>query len=621
MYYSNLNPPKLLLTAGGKEPRVDEMDIGSGERRNLLCLECGDSVYTVDASPERRLLAAGTRGGGLHLVPLTDGGGGAEPHRLNQDAGVLSVRFISEEEIISSDVDGRCLLWQADAMEGIPRSINCGGVPVCSWVLCDDVLVGETIAGGILEWRLPVRRSAPAMYRAPLPPERAALAKGIYWGSAHAAVFPSRAGDLVLFDVKEQKTSVIPAGHRELYAIAVMGDELVSVGRRDGLMKFWAHDGFGLIRTLEAPTSIVAAAGISHAGRRLVLVSDTGKVGVYQVEEQNLSLCYRIQGSDYRAVLGPNADWEKSYDAQRQADDIEQTSQTLVALLESNRIDEAEKHLKHLDDQGYQHLSLGFVAHAAARSGNFERELRARASLADMLPDREESRESLCRYADALQRVWLCEEAIAVLRRMASVVPDDGIEQRIAQLEKYMEAFSQDCVLVVLPEDVPMESLIGSANAMNKPFRFRWALRVLNELGCHGATVSPQAFVAKSERLRSERGAAPWAGVRLENLNLATAAGLSLPNPTVLFFNPEPNIASLQFAIRFSEYVTGTTAIPMVVFDAGRVEPALPVAVHNSRCLDVVRSLPESIAAKSWLQRVRTHAEESLGRLINEQCV
>ena len=615
--YQSVPAPSILLAAGGPNPRVDEVDVASCASSTLFVREAWDSIYALGVSLDGRAIAAGTRGGGVHVLPRSGHAHSVEPRPFKQGAPVLSVCFLNDGELASSDTEGRCLLWQTHPTSGEPRFMICGGGAVCSLVRCPDTLVGVSDAGEILAWRRPFIQAPFVTKGVPPLPAFAGLVQGAYWPAANAAVFPTRDGSLALYELEQDQLRVVPAHDGELYAIAVMGNALVTVGRMDGLLRTWSSSGLECQYAAEAPRGTVAAAALPGA-HRVVLVNKAGSAGVFGLAGNELVPHGRLPGNDYRVAVGPSPGCEAAFEEGKRAGEAREIAQALHVSLQNNRLDGAVTQLARLDALGYQHVSLSFTKSMAGLSGDLENELRASASLAGMLPDTEHSVESLCGYADVLQRAWQFEEALEVIGRVLSIGQANHAVHVMERIREYATVLAGGECLILPAAETPLDVLIRSATVLGRPFRSRWVLRSLGTLGCHGVAIPPSGFIAKFGQLGAENPGQAWPALRLSNMALASPERLSTPEATAVFSDRCHGVSGLELALRFHENAVDTVVEPMVIFNAAGIGEAPSAEEHNTLCLAALETITTGPASKSWLQTVHRNAEQALGRLVSE---
>jgi len=600
----------VFLGAGGTQPALWVLRPVEEAAVRVAAMPPGHSVYAVDVDPDERLVAYGTHAGRVVLLRWPGSEGPAdiqEVQSLVQGAPVLSVCLLGGSRVASTDTAGRCLLWQPLSAPYSPTPLDCDGGRICSLLrLPDGRMAGLSVAGRLLFWEADTGRLVRSL-DVPKPPRKLALARLRYWPARDALVSPAAGGDIVACELGSLRVSALAAHHGELYALAVDGEQLYSVGREDGTFKTWERLDRGPSEECRAPRGIISCEVLGDASRRLLLVADRGDAALCELNAGSLRLLRHLEGRHYRTVTGPPPDAREALRQRRRLARAQELHAQIQAAAGSAPPEEIDALHRQLVELGFEAFSLGIRADEAAGREDLPAELRARHRLAQILPPGDhEGSQWLRRYAQLLEGAWRLAEAEQIRARLPEAPASEWLVKaaRLTREEDW-----------VVEADRPIPDLIEAATAVDSPFSGRWLLAGHHALSLPTPGLRGEEIIAKYDQVRAEDGRPGLPCARVGELGWLSRTELRRAE-TVLFDHPPGRTPPWpQLAIRILSDELHSVLVPSVLFDAGRPEPGEPAEEHNRRALSACREDRLEGEARLWQREVQSVVLRALRRL------
>lgn len=609
-----------LLGGGGSAAGLWLISDRSWAPRNILRLPPGHSVYAVDVDVEAGLIAAGTRSGRIVLIPWSGDDGGDEPsdpRSLYQGAPVLSVCLLGRSRLAAADAAGRCLLWPLGGDPPVPLILAGNGKPVCSLVrLSEDRLAGLSAGGKLLVWDLAASELADAV-DVPAPPAKLALVRMTHWPAHEVLAFPARGGGLVLVDPASMATHVVEAHEDSFYAVISEGEQLHTMGTRDGLWKTWEGLPCTLQRQRQCPEGVVSAQGVEGADSTLLIVREDGSAAVFAGGTDGLELLQRLPGDSFRVAAGPS--WAARAAWRRRQRELQagQLRSEIVASIESGDLEGTDPLFGRLKALGFLALSLALRARCAETRGDILSELRVRRLLAGML-DHDDPRAaySLKRFAELLIATWQLPPARRIYAELQAAGAVEEVPNWLTCAADVLSAEGW-----IAAPAMPLMPLIEAADVMERPFRGRWLLESSPPIVFPEANTSARAVAAKYEQVKAERELGGMPRAREENVWWVSPR--QVHRASVVVFPPtDDQSPGLQMpAIRVLRRDLQCVVLPCVLFDAGWPNQDDPLAAHNGHNRALRRALvgrPGAEHAASWPRKLQQTVKLALRRLRTE---
>lgn len=608
---------EVFLGTGGPRPGLTMVRSESLQTTRLLDLPPGQSVYAIDVNGEEGLVAAGTRGGRIDLLPWPDSHGSAvspSHQSLVQGAPVLAVCFTGRSRLASADTAGRCLLWDPLRDADSPQVLDTGDGCVCAlqW-LPTHQLAGLCSDGRLVFWGIPEGGDREPLHvlHGPRPAEKLALVRLCYWPDQRALVYPSSKGEIVTCTIDDLALRSRPAHEGEFQAsVVAAGGELLTIGREDGLLKVWDDTEGCASQCYRAPRGIVSADVLGRDLERLLLVADNGAAGVYALESDPLEQVCRLDLGHHRVVVGLPALTRQAHEHEQRVSSARELVVEIRAKTGRGQIEGVDSLHQRLVSLGFERTSLALRAQFAAQQEDVITELGVRRALVSVLAANEpESRASALRYATVLETVWQLPEA---LRAYTHAGADNGDADRVDRLGGGAEIMGGDDWVV--EPDVLLPLLIEASSVIDRPFVGRWLVDRSPRVALPEARIRPEDLVQKYEDVRLEDGRPGLPSAKARTLwwlsrNAATQV------ETVLFEAPEEGAdAGLQLAVQIKHDGLQSVLTSSVVFHAHEPRPGQTTEAHNRQALLAFKGISQGDRI-GWITEVRRVVSVALRRL------
>lgn len=575
--------PGVLLGTGGAAPGLWRIGTGAYSAECLLELPAGHSVYAIDVAMDRGLAAVGTRAGTIEVLSMigsTPEHAGERHSTLVQGASVLSLCFAEAGRLLSSDTAGRVLLWRSFSNAASPDALEVGAGCVCSLVDVPGLgVVGLASEGELLVWSVPNGRLIDNI-PGPKPPSKHALVRLVYWPDRHSVVYPAVDGEWVCWNLANHEIQRYPAHEGDFYAAFVLTGRLVTIGQEDGLLKTWIDETGRQAKEMAAPVGIIAGDVVDEQAREVILVSDSGDTASYRLEGDQLRPSVRWDGLHHRVVWAPRPDWRKAEAERQRSQQARRIEEEICQRLDAGQADSVDALHAQLVDLGFEAVSLGLRARAAAQANDLIGELRTRHHLSQIIPwDDPRSHTSLRRYAELLAGSWHLAEASAIL---SGEGPCGGAQEGIGGLSRLAEILTNGDW--VAEPDVPLVVVTRAASVIDKAMRGRWLLQRLDPIPFPEGGLTAAAVAGRYDRVRSEdRRELPQAvAEKLWWLSRQHAE----QSEAVSFRSKDSGSGGpLELVVRILNDGVQNIILPVVILNADAIPAAHTVCAHNEKVL------------------------------------
>jgi len=603
------------LGAGGRSPCVDLLNTDSGNSLRLLNLPKGQSIYTIAVSDDLAALAVGTRGGYIHLcgAPCL---APAEPNPtarcLFQGSSLLGICFEDRSHLAAADAAGRCLRWNLDAEASPPIPLESGaGVIVSLLKLPDGRIAGLASDGELRFWR-PSNGTGAQTAKVPAP-VRSALTMLTYWAAEGAVAYPGENGTLVSY-VLDTGAVIVRRAHKGGFLVAILADDdLITIGRHDGVLRVWRAEAIDAVAECRAPVGVVSAFGSCVPEGSIVLIHEDGTAGIHRLVGDRLQCDVRLGGTDWRVVAAPASDLARALRKREQRETARRLTDEIRDRGRRGDFQTLDTLHQKLSQLGYEHVSHALRAERARAQGDLLEELRARRSLAEMVTDDgPHTLVSLACYGALLESLWQPEAAAAIHKRIRAITPQALDSDRHPRHESVRDAES-----IVTP-GIPIPLLIDAATIVGEPFRKRCCINELPALSCCGITLGTAEVKAKYEQVRAERAGTKLPHVCCESLWWLTPNQTSREETLVFSGDDTSGVPSLALAYRLHHDGLQTVVLTAVLFNTWEVRAGDSVHSHNSAVRTMYEQMSETAAAQTWCADVHRVVILTLRRLITE---
>lgn len=609
----------VFLGAGGRSPRVEAMNAGLSETREIIGLPMTHSVYAVEFNWDTGLLAAGTKGWLIHIIDTShiQELDEAPPHQtLIQGAPVLSVCWVNQSILAVSDTAGRCFLWHMN-QEMSPQPLEVIEGVICS-LLClpDGRLSGLSSDGKLLFWSSPEGKLVGENSVSP-PPPMGALVRMVYWPAEQALVCPGSEGLLSLYYLDKNDVRALDAHEGPVYAISVWGENLMTVGVEDHHLKIWVPGSEKPSHVFQVSNSVISLGVIGDLPVKILLVDTQGKAGIYTLELDKLKSVKYLNGKDYRVVATPAAEQMQAFNARRRAEEVHNLLKEIeegVGRLPSDAIDSRHARLKKL---GYEHVSLALRVEQAIQSGKIVEALGLSSSLVSILPhDHPNVCPSMEKNATLLEKTWHLPEAEAVCRQIQGIEPNYSLilqPDDLAGISKLMKNTNW-----LIEPDIPISRIIESATIIGKRFSGRYVIKRLNPEPCGRVKLSCEVIAKKYEQVRKEKKERSLPRAIIERVWWFSRGKRNRIDLVTVGRRPWNDIEGLQFVLNVWQGSAGTVVVPFVIFDWSDFGFGQSVEEGNQRASIALSQIGAGALSNLYLGAIHNVLEHALRRLLTE---
>ncbi|MBW1784115.1 MAG: hypothetical protein JRL30_25670 [Deltaproteobacteria bacterium] len=581
-------------------------------------LPIGHSIYSIDIDFENGMIALGTRGGLIEIVPdpserESENG---ESRSLIQGAPLLSVCWAGKELLAASDNAGRSLLWKTD-QETVFGSLQVTGGPICCMTrLYNDILAGLSSTGVLHLWHLSDQKLF-RVINCPSPPPIKGLVKMVYWPSRQALAWPGQEGSLNLFDIETEQIVQIGAHIGDFYAISPQDDNLITIGMGDGRLKIWTADALENVQDHAVPCGAISAAIAEGTKTEILIIKRNGTATLYSHERDALRFRTELPGKNYRTAKSYACEITRSYSSRERTMEVEK----IISDIRSGngRVGKEVIEVLHsrLIDLGYEHVSLAIRAEEASQRGDIVEGLKLRYCLIELLPgDAKEACPAMEEYAAILQRAWHLDEAESACKHIQAIDPNYQFTINTTRIKEMASKITETECLI--DPDIPIEQIISTATHIGKPFSGRY---LINELPLENSRIrlDPEVIQKKYEHVRKENPGQGLPAAVLKQLTRISGEEICISEYVVFEDEKENDLKGLQMALQILPTDLGTVVTPMILFDWRNGHPEETVQKRNERAEKALHNIRKNASSDPYLSALYRATKHALRRAFTEK--
>ena len=600
------------LGAGGGRPGITvfRIDADPWDRLPPCALPLGESVYAIAPMPNGEGFAAGTRSGNIRLFHPAEKSGGKFPHAsvdLSHGAPVVTLCWTDASHLAVGDALGRCLLWDVDFLEAPPTALPKPEGIICSLLILDTgQLLGLSSGGELLRWSLPSGELLRTDY-APAPPSKNACVNLTWWESAGAVCYAARGGQLVLYDPDSSSVSALEAHEGNFFAVAEMGRQLVTAGYEEPCLRLWQPDSEKPCGAIRVPDGTLGLATLDPGRRMALRISQGGRAMIGVLGEDEFRVVSRVEGEDYRAVVGPSR--KDLLEAE-----VVQVLWEAQQMLGQKRYEEMDRCVCQLRALGREEEALGLALQRSLAQNDPVEELRARLGLGELRADA--SPTELASLGRLWERLGWFEEALAFYQKIPTGHCNQEILDRAEILHRNIAAFQQGRHVIGPARETSLMDVLKAGNDLGRRFEGRWILAEGQEIPCPGVRLSLDELASKVEQVLDEEAALASS---IGTLCWANADPIR-ETPTLILSGGDSELKHLDIAIHIESHEGGTVGHPFLLLHAGRVSGEESPVDHNQAVKRRYAALEESRAiTEEWYSYAMGRALQAFKRLLNHK--
>lgn len=603
---------KVILGSGGIQPGVAVLDPDTKQPENILKFDSGQSVYALDVSPDGNILAAGTKAGFLYLLEKDsfDSDDQLQVKKLIHGSSVLDLCFVDSFNLAVTDVSGRCLLWRL-GVEKTCRSIyTSNNVICCLFKISVNQMAAISVDGKLLIWDL-TDFNIIENHKIPKPPALSALLRPVYWPAKKIWLWPGEGGLLVKFDPQTSNINTISAHKKDFYAISVFDDEIITIGKDEGILKYWRiSEGNITSENISAPDSIITAACWGDKRCQLLLTTDQGNSAIYQVNNGHLEYVHEMPNQHYRIAIGPDIDEYRLGLKQRKTSHAEIICSELENKINSHKWTDSEHLYERLTGLGFEHVSLIFRAKEAAKNDDIVGELKYLNKLYCLIK-RKKLNTTYCfdRFAFLLEKTWQLEKALSVYKELRS----NEDQQRLSGLFKIVKNGN-----FIIEADVDMDVLVHSATIVNKPLTGFYCFRQIASDINLNIDVAPGKFIALYETLRKQNGGASLPSASIKNIKWLLNGKSQPANVIVFSVTEKESNHKIEFGIKIIRTLMQTTISAVLLFRTEKNTELIDTYEHNSKVLTGFDRFREDLSIHGQIRKIHNSVNLVTRQFINQ---
>jgi len=597
----------LLIGTGGLNPGLGMMTPHTRSAEHILSLPPGHSVYALDVDLEGERFVIGDRAGNIQVFSWPGMSPNSVPEKLfhlTQGASLLSVFIAGDSMLASSDIRGRCLLWDPIEDENHPVSLEGDDTPICSMLrIGEDRIAGLSAEGSLLIWDTH-RKILLESLTGPKPPGKLGFVKLVHWPVHDAVVYPTKEGHLAVLTLSTLNLQIKEAHAGPIYACIVNGKELHSLGVQDGLMKTWTwrDESCEPEQIRSAPRGVLSGELLDGMPEELLLINGKGEAAIYGLESEFLHLTRRLEGNHFRIAAGPAASARLAMEEHRRFSLCQDLMYEARERIDDHETEDLDDLYRQITELGFESVAVGLRIHQACEQEDIIEELRARHRLIKIMP--EWIPDSLHRYACLLAMTWCIPEAKKISDQIQTDNPADS-----EWLNKAAKAVAGKTWII--EPDHPIPLLIEAANILGRPFRGRWVIDYAPPIPFPDEGIDTEALVSQFEQVTTAD--------QIENLPHADAqsawwiTGDSVRKADVVMFTDPSNgnMAGPRWAIRIVKDEMRCSLIPTVLFDTGPKPKGMSTGDHNKAMLSAFEKTADQIGPQSWPPKLKRVVEYS----------
>ena len=599
----------VILCTGGSAPGISILDVFNSRVHPVISLKPQESIYAADISADGKVIVAGAKSGYLIYAGLKDDLEACDNIQRYLMAGsVLSVLFVNDHLIAASDSSGRVLLWDRDD-EGRTRLLDSCKNPICS-LFCpnDHLLGGLSIGGDLYLWDI-TGYDRPAVIQASEPPVIHGLVDIIFWRGLWA--WPDYTGRIVLFDAESRHLDFLDAHSGSVYAICTYNDHLVSLGKSDGILKFWESGSNRPSQTMKFTHGAVSISLWDQPDMRCLTVDEHGGAQIRLIRDHEIVSTEKLTGNTYRKVIGPDQSMVTEYLESTATEQIEKLRVQIRQKIDGHDIDDLPLLYQKLDEGGAGGFGLWLAAYQAEKENDIYGQLERYHELYGLLePDQRCPRKLLTKYMAVLKRTWQLEKAVCTLHEYAEEGRPVLLDTITSEL-LHEQAHALSSASCIIDPDIDLAVILKASKLLDQNMRGGIIYRHYTSCPVDG-NIDPREFTTRYEDLRrSSNKGLPEA--RLENVSWL--AGDDITQESVMILGPDRPGLCLDYIVKFTSEHSRTVIETAIALNAQRfyemdteicdksirstIEPSLPIVEQNEAVRSAIKYLVKQYITKS----------------------
>jgi len=610
----------VFLGLGGINPGLDIYDIETGIIEHWWSLPHGESVYALDVSLNGNRLAVGTKNGFLyHACGMETDVDEAEipTHKITHGFSVLSICFLDSDQIAVSDINGRCLVW---SLAETPHfyELPTNGQTICSLFRVDNGhLAGLTMQEKLLVWEW---YSGEIVQELAVPPlaKYCALIKPTFWPAAQAWVWPGQQDVVVICDIDAGLVKVNQVHAGEVYAVAICGDHLLTIGKDDSKLRLWCQESTEPVQECNTPKGVIVVTAWMDSEPKVILSDDHGTAALYGLSQDSLCFISGLQGHNIRAIMGPNAECLESARQQKRRQQVQAIAGEIKQRYSDDELEGTEEMHEQIVGLGYEHVSLGLRIKQASDREDLIGELKYSKCLSELTsPGQADAPRFVANYARLLESVWQLAAAHDVYAQLLQHGPSDSLQQRVERLEPYLSAMRAQPY--VIESTLPLQILAEAACAVGESMHGQFCIYQYQpmQLGVPGITSS--VLIEHYKRICRKNSSLPMPQAR--ELALTWLTETRVERIEILLFDGTGSspVQELHFALKIYATSLQTVLVPVALFDVNAALADMSRSQQNHQIHRLLDMLESQAVLEGWVHAINKLISLAIGEAVNER--
>ena len=609
----------IFIGTGGTKPGLTVRDDEYACNRPIRHHRLDGSVYTGDVDIDSCRIVAGTKHGSIYLLSVS--GDNDDPsinvnRAFYQSAPVLSVCFVGRNSLASTDAAGRCLLWQPHSAPDTPdRLAATRGIIYSLCRIDNDMIVGLSSQDQLLFWDVSNKKLIQVI-SCPGSGKWRVLPQLKHWKAKNTLVWPVDDGRLAACQLDSFEINTYQGHRRQFSTIIIDGDELITIGTYDGLVKRWSDLGRDPGTCCACPEGIVTGGiyGNTSEEKQFLLIDGAGEAVIYTFARDTAKPIAVLPGCYYRAIIAPSEYALATFLTTRRrktAKNIQREAEGIISTEPSESID---RHCDELEKLGFTPVSLGLQARAAAGRQDILQELKAYTQLAALLSyDDTRCFEYFRKYIDVLIRTWQIDLAARNIMQLPQELLSTSISCWVSETHQIQAEGNW-----LTESEFPLPTLIEAAGITGRKFTGRWVIEPAEPVKLTEKGVTALLLADKYQSLRQENNQ-----LDIDSARVLTLWKLSVGKPAqniemVYFSSGEREIPAIYPAVQIIHDPNDDMIVPIMIFDAGNTDIAIDTEEHNRQLLDLYHSTATNPTITYWPDDVRRLIIQAIGLLTNQ---
>ncbi len=564
-------PLLAFLGSGGVGPHVEVIDLTSPSHETVSFndLGPGGSVYSIAPIPARNIFATGTKSGRVYIFnPIANPRSGEFPYQaslIEHGAPILDICWGDGEQLVASDLDGNCILSDAHSPATPPICLETEGNTVCAlWSMTNKAMVGLSTSGVLFFWNLLNGRLINRI-SGPVPPKKFASVRFVHWRARNALAYPIEGGQLALYDLSTRKISIHQCHTGSFFAIAELGEKLVTCGMKDALIKVWDSTMEKPIMQAKTPGTILSMAVLETDPQMLLAVNVKGSAEIYLLKNNKIESLYKVKGGDYRVAIGPTPTELESFHTWRTG---EIAIKEMEDLIRTNREDGFEQLRDRLVSLGLTSKADKLMLKKSIAQKDLFQELQIRMQLWQRRFLEKPTREDFLRLARLLEHHCLFSEALEVIDELLVTFPNCWLPIIDRDLRNHRELVENGRWLAQWPKEINFGNIIRAVKECDVKLRGRYIIEIENFDSCPKSGLAPDIIRELYHQVMIDFHLTSWPEPTCEQLLWIDPKRIFQAD-ILLFANHEnPNLRGLEHAIQSESLLQETRLASVVLFNA-----------------------------------------------------